>query len=90
MTRLQKWLDHKFGVNVYELRDGNIVKDRGRKPSDTLALSDIASWHVEHEMVFDIIRIRLQGGDEVRWLDTYNDLLGILRSELKDKEDQSN
>jgi hypothetical protein len=37
-------------------------------------------------MTFDIVTIRLKDGRELRWLDTYNDLLAILGAEVKDKQ----
>jgi hypothetical protein len=90
MFKFRKWLDQKLGVNVYELREKRIVKERGRKPSDILALRDIAFWHVDYEMVFDVVTIRLKDGREIRWLDKYDDLLGILRTELGDIQKNPN
>ena len=89
MFRLRKWLDHKLGIGIYELRGGRIIKDRGRTPSCIVALQDIESWHIDYEMTFDIVTIRLKDGREVRWLDKYNDLLAILGRELKGQEVRS-
>jgi hypothetical protein len=87
MFNIGKWLDQKLGVNVYELRDGKIYKDRGRSPSDIVEIKDITAWRVEYEMVFDVVTMRFSGGEELRWLDKHDDLLGILREKLKDKEE---
>lgn len=90
MFGIRKWLDHKLGVDVYELRDRSIVKDRGRSPADVVALEAIASWHVEYEMIFDIVTIQLKNGAALRWLDKYNDLLDILRTEARAKQTEPN
>jgi len=90
MFGIQKWLDNKLGIDIYELRGRSIVKDRGRSPGDVVALDAIASWHVEYEMVCDIVTIQLKDGAELRWLDKYNDLLEILRTEGPKKQTESN
>jgi len=89
MFGIRKWLDHKLGVDVYELRDEKIVKDHGRDPAGIVALQDVIRWHIDYEMVFDVITIWLKDGRELRWLDKYNDLIAILRSRLLNKEDCS-
>lgn len=86
MFRLVKWLEQKLGTKVYELRDEKILKDRGRQTSDVISLDEITSWHVDYEMVFDIVTIQLRDGRMIQWLDKYNDLLDILRTKIKDKE----
>jgi len=86
MFSLGKWLDQKLGVNVYALYDEKILKDRGREPADIILLQDISAWHVDEEMVFDVVTIQLSDGREIRWLDKYNDLLDILRAKMENKE----
>ena len=63
----------------YSLEGGSIVKNPGRRRSDSVVVAQIARWWVVYEMVFDIVCIELVSGEFVQWLDFRTDLLGILR-----------
>ena len=81
----QSWLDHKLKSGVYELQDGELVSGRGRRPEDRLATADVTSWQVFPEMGFDVVVIDLADGRQVRWIDKYNDLIGILEKVAADR-----
>ena len=87
MFNIRKWLDQKLRVNVYTIREGRILRNCGRRPADIVELKDITTWHVDYEMVFDIVTIQLKDGTEFCWLDEHDDLLGILRENLREKMD---
>lgn len=76
-----------FGkVEKYEHRDGIITRHKGRFSSDKISLSKIHAWSVYYEMGMDVVRIEFTNDEEVRWIDKYNDLLGILRKFVLGKE----
>lgn len=76
---LGKWLNRKLKVGVYELQGGEIVAGRGRRPEDRIAVNEVRAWQIYGELCFDMVVIELADGRTVRWLDTYNDLIAILR-----------
>ena len=86
LQRFERWLDHKLKSGVYELQGSELVSGRGRRPEDRLAIADVRSWQVFPEMGFDIVEIVLAGGQRVRWIDTYDDLINILRRVAADRE----
>ncbi len=85
----QSWLDHKLKNDVYELKGEEIIRGRGRTPGSGVGLAEVVSWWIYHEMGFDLVTIELSDGNEVRWIDKYNDLIGILRSVAGQKEKSS-
>ena len=70
----------------YELTDGRIVKYQGRRTLDSIELAKITAWFVEYEMIFDFVVIRLGDDRQLVWLDYENDLLAIVRGELRHLE----
>lgn len=84
--RFRSWWDHKLKNGVYEVQGVEIVCGRGRRPEERLQISDIRSWRIYPEMGFDLVIIAMLQGDERRWIDTYDDLIGILREAAPDKE----
>jgi hypothetical protein len=73
------WLDHKLKNNVYELCGEEIVRGRGLDSDSRLKVKDVRAWNVFPEMGFDLVEITLADGQQVRWIDKYNDLTRILR-----------
>ena len=63
----------------YELRGQEIIRGRGSRRQGRLEVREIVSWQVHPEMIFDMIQIRMADGQEVVWLDTYDDLKNVLR-----------
>ena len=84
--RFRSWCDHKLKNGVYEVQGAAIVCGRGRRPEQRLQISDIRSWQIYPEMGCDLVIIDMLQGDERRWIDTYDDLIGILRTVAPDKE----
>lgn len=85
-SRFRYWLDKRLCQNVYRLVDDTIIKNRGRGPQERITLTAIVWWQVDYEMVFDIVQINHGNGDTLAWLDYHNDLLSILRTNLREKE----
>jgi hypothetical protein len=71
--------DHKLRSDEYELCGCEIVRGNGSRPEDRLRAADVKSWQICPEMVFDMIEITLADGRRFVWLDTHDDLIGILR-----------
>jgi len=51
-----------------------------------LPIAAVSSWQVFPEMGFDVVAIELADGRHVRWIDRYDDLIGILRRVAADRE----
>jgi hypothetical protein len=86
LFRLQSWLEHKYRINVYELKDNEIISGRGRHPRDRISVEQIKSWQIYPEMVFDIVLIELMDGCVIQWHDRYKDLIAILKQVAADRE----
>ena len=86
LHKFQTWLDHTLKNGVYEIQGAEIVCSRGRRPDHRLPISELRAWQVYPEMGFDIITIELTGGRQLRWIDTYDDLISILRRVAPEKE----
>ena len=85
-SNFQSWLDHKLKIGVYELRSDTIVCGKGRRSEHTLAIAELVSWQVFPEMGFDLVVIESVGGQQLRWIDKYDDLIAILRKVAPEKE----
>jgi hypothetical protein len=70
----------------YGLRGEEVIRGRGARPEDRVQVSDILSWQVHPEMVFDMVQIKLLGNQELVWLDKHDDLKSILRRAAPGKE----
>ena len=84
--RLERGLYQKCRINTYELIGPVIVRHQGLFRKEELPLAQIEEWSVEYEMGVDIVSLRTRDGENVTWLDDYDDLLGILRSALPEKQ----
>lgn len=82
MSWLSRVLCRALKINVYELRDGMIIRHKSRNQMEQVNCCDIVAWSVEYEMVFDLVTIMLNDGSQLTWEDEYNDLLAILRAVL--------
>jgi hypothetical protein len=71
---------------IYELKDDEVIMGWGRRPEHRLPIAKVRSWQVFPEMGMDIVIIELNDGGQIRWIDTYNDLIGILKQVAADKE----
>ena len=83
---LEKWLNHRLKINVYELQTGAIVRHEGLFCAERVRTEAVASWQIHHEMTFDIVVIELVDGRCVTWLDGNNDLIAILRQVAASRE----
>lgn len=80
------WFGGRLRHEAYELCGAEIVRGRGSRPEDRLQVSDVTAWQIHPEMVFDVVEITLADGRRVVWLDTYDDLTGILRRVAPSRE----
>ena len=86
MTQLGRWLDHKlFRIDVYELRDDEVVPGRRREPR--FKVQDVTTW----QQVFicfgvPLIVIKFADGRTVELSDKHEDLLRILQRTAPEKE----
>jgi hypothetical protein len=85
-NRFQSWLDHTLKNGVYEVQGTEIVCGRGRRSDHRLSVSEVRAWQIYPEMGFDLVTIDLTSGRQVRWIDTYDDLISILRKVVPEKE----
>jgi hypothetical protein len=83
---LRSWIDHKLKSGVYELQGGELISGRGRRSEHRLAVAEVTRWQVFPEMGFDVVVIDLADGRQLRWIDTYDDLIGILGRVAADKK----
>jgi len=86
LLKLRSWLDHRLKNGVYELRGTEIVCGRGRRADHRLSISELGAWQIHPEMGFDMVTIELTGGRQLSWIDTYDDLIAILRSVAPERE----
>lgn len=85
-TNLKGWFDHIFKYGVYELQGTEIVCGRGRHADHRLAIADMTAWQIHPEMGFDVVTIQLINGQQLRWIDKYDDLISILRQVAPERE----
>ncbi len=86
LHRFQSWLDHSLKNGVYELQGTEVVCGRGRRADHRLFITELSAWQIHPEMGFDVVTIELTGGRQLRWIDTYDDLIAILRSVAPERE----
>jgi hypothetical protein len=80
------WLDHKLKNDIYELCGSEIVHGRGLDSGSRLEVAEVRKWQVFPEMGFDVVEITLADGRQIRWIDKYDDLTGILRRAAPERE----
>jgi hypothetical protein len=83
--RLRVWADRLLKNDTFKLEGKEIISGSGKSAADKVQVEMIKNWSLEHEMLFNIIRIELQTGEVITWLDKYDQLLPILRSVAPDK-----
>jgi hypothetical protein len=86
LWEFERWLDRKLKNGTYELHGEELIAGRGRGKNSRLQVRDIRSWQTELEMGFEIVRIELQSGRSLSWIDKYGDLIDILRRVAREKE----
>ena len=74
------------GSEFYSLEGEEIVRRLGFRHVQRIHSREIASWSIEHGMVFDIISIDLTDGTGVIWLDRNNDLIQALVAAAGDRK----
>ena len=84
----ETWLNRKLKNGTYELEGDEIVAGRGRRPNQRIRAREVTAWQIHMEMGFDVVSIKLADGRVVNWIDTYDDLIGILRRVAAGKEQQ--
>jgi hypothetical protein len=70
---------HNLKHGVYELQGDEVVSGRGRRPQDRFRVDEIRTWQIQAGGPIDVIVIELANGRTLNWLDTYDDLIAILR-----------
>lgn len=85
-ARFNRLLQRISNVDRYELKDGVITRHRGWFTTERVPIREIKSWRVEYEMTFDIVYIDVDWKSPLVWFDVDNDLLAILRTEIRDRE----
>jgi hypothetical protein len=86
MFRVQRWFDHRFKIGIYELRGNEIIVWRGLRKPDMIRIDEIESWQITPEMIFDIVTVHLKTGVRRQMLDTYDDLISILKTNASERE----
>ncbi|MHB1032895.1 MAG: hypothetical protein ACYC0X_34380 [Pirellulaceae bacterium] len=84
--RFQSWLDHTLKNGVYEVQGLEIICGRGRRADHRLHILEVRSWQIYPKMGFDVVAIQLTDGRQLRWIDTYDDLISILRKVSPERE----
>ena len=78
MINMKQFIDKWKGHDSYELKGRAIHRGKSLLREETLLLSEIESWEIHPEMVFDIVEIRRKDGVVLIWFDYKNDLKAIL------------
>lgn len=80
LTNILRFLRSRWSKSdSYEIRGDEILRGRGSGPENRLLISELTAWRIYPEMVFDVVEMTLADGRQVVWLDTHDDLIGILR-----------
>jgi len=83
--RIQRLIAKTLRLGTYELVSDRIQRSPGRSKAESILVSDISRWCVLYEMGFDVVIILLSNGEEKRWIDSYGDLIAILKCVASDK-----
>ena len=84
--RFRSWIDHTLKSGIYEVQGSEIVCGRGWGSDHRLRIPEVKAWQIYPEMGFDVVTIDLTSGEQRRWIDTYDDLIAILRRIAPEKE----
>jgi hypothetical protein len=87
--RLQKRIDVLLKIGTYEFRDGKIIKNNGLWHTAEISTDEIHEWEIFPEMGFDVVILKAKGGQQVVWIDRYDDLVGVLRNHFRELEHPS-
>lgn len=83
---MSRWLDRLARKDNYELVGTTIVRHLGWFRQEQIALEQVASWRITHEMGFDVVSLDIGDKEQRVWLDWDNDLVSILRSQIAESE----
>lgn len=75
------WLANWLGrtpTDRYELQAGKLVHCRGEQCCESIEPTEIDSWWIDREPVYDVVHIRLRSGQVLDWCDRQYDLLPLL------------
>lgn len=75
------WLAAWWGrtpTDRYELQAGKLVHSQGERCCECIEPTEIDSWWVDREPVYDVVHIRLRSGQVLDWCDRQYDLLPLL------------
>ena len=72
-------------VNRCEIDGETLILRKGLFTTRIIYAPQIRCWSVHPEMGFDVIRIELENGEVLNWIDKYNDLLDGLRKLAESK-----
>jgi len=75
-----------FNVDRYESVGRKIILHKGPFRKISIDGEQICSWSIFSEMGFDVVSINLTSGEQMVWIDKYNDLLDCLRQIAKENE----
>ncbi len=84
-ARLERALARVLKIDCYELHDDTLTRQCGLFRAESIAIDDVIRWWVVHEMTCDIVYIERNNGTVLRWLDRYDDLIGILERKVAAK-----
>ncbi len=87
--RLEKKINIRLRIGTYEFKDGKIIKNIGPWRTVEISADELHEWQIIPEMGFDIVILKTKGGQQVAWIDRYNDLVGILENNFREFERQS-
>jgi hypothetical protein len=85
-SHLEKRIKVRLRIDTYEFKDGKIIKNIGPWRSIEISMDDLLDWQIIPEMGFDVVVLETKRGQRVVWIDTYDDLVGILRNNFRELE----
>ena len=85
--RLEKRINIWLRIDTYELKDGKIIKNNGRwRRTTEIPKGELQEWQIIPEMSLDIVILKTKNNQRIAWIDRYNDLVGVLRSDFRELE----
>ncbi len=75
---IKRALRRFFKIDQYEFINGSIICHHGWWRSEAIPVTEIESWVIFHEMIFDIICVHLKEQPEIQLTDSEGELSKIL------------
>jgi hypothetical protein len=85
-SRLEKRMNVALRIGTYEFKDGKIVKNIGLWRAVEISTDELQEWQIIPEMGFDVVILKTKGGQQVVWIDSYDDLVNVLRNNFRELE----